>query len=99
MQALKKRIVSLMREKADDIEVGNSHLTDTEAMDLLHVLAHREMSKEEACVYMNERRSNFDRLVREGVIPKGKKVAGFKELRWYEDELDGALWRKNRNKP
>ena len=32
-------------------------------------------------------KSKFDELVRSGKIPKGRKIRGFKELRWYRDEL------------
>jgi predicted DNA-binding transcriptional regulator AlpA len=38
---------------------------------------------------------NFDALVRKGVIPKGRKRIGFKELVWYKDEIDKC---KSRNK-
>jgi predicted DNA-binding transcriptional regulator AlpA len=33
-------------------------------------------------------RSKFDSLVKDGLLPKGKKRRGFKELVWYEDELN-----------
>jgi predicted DNA-binding transcriptional regulator AlpA len=46
------------------------------------------MSKEQACNYLNLSRSRFDDLVRERKIPRGKKRVGFKELYWYQDELD-----------
>ena len=32
-------------------------------------------------------RSKFDDLVKHEILPKGKKVRGFKELVWYKDEL------------
>lgn len=78
----------MLRETADKIEVGNCELTDSEAMDIMSVLGHQAMSKEDACIYLGISRSTFDGLIREGVYPKGKKVRGFKELRWYKDELD-----------
>ena len=82
-----KLVVKYLREAADRIEVGNSELSETEAMDILKVIAHKSMSKEQACQYLNMRPSRFDDYVRMGKIPKGKKVVGFKELRFYEDEL------------
>lgn len=42
----------------------------------------RPLSKDQACEYMNLSRSTFDTYVRNGWIPKGKKVRGFKELSW-----------------
>lgn len=83
----KNLVVRYLREAADKIEVGNSELTETEAMDILKVIAHKSMSKEQACQYLNLSISRFDDYVRMGKIPKGKKVVGFKELRFYEDEL------------
>lgn len=88
MQALKKLIIKLLRETADKIDSGNCELSDTEAMDIMGVLSHQVMSKEDACLYLNLSRSRFDDLVREGVIPKGRKRRGFKELCFYKDELD-----------
>ena len=91
MSPIKNIIVKLLRETADKIEVGNCELSDTEAMDIMSVLSHRAMSKEDACIYLNISRSRFDDLVREGKLPKGKKRRGFKELVFYQDELDRAI--------
>lgn len=84
---LTKLIVKLMRECADKIESGNCELSDEEQSDILSVIAHRTLSKEEACIFLNLRRSRFDDLVRLGKIPRGRKLRGRKELIWYEDEL------------
>jgi len=88
MQALKKIITKLLRETADKIDSGNCELSESEAMDIMSVLSHQVMSKEDACIYMNMSRSKFDDLVREGKLPKGRKRRGFKELVFYKDELD-----------
>lgn len=92
MQALKKIITALLRETADKIDSGNCELSESEAMDIMSVLSHQVMSKEDACIYMNMSRSKFDDLVREGKLPKGRKRRGFKELVFYKDELD--MWKK-----
>ena len=57
MQALKKLITKLLRETADKIETGNCELSDTEAMDIMSVLSHQVMSKEDACIHLNLSRS------------------------------------------
>lgn len=88
MKALTKLITKLLRETADKIDTGNCELSDSEAMEIMSVLSHQAMSKEDACIYLNLSRSRFDDLVREGRLPKGRKRRGFKELRWYKDELD-----------
>ena len=85
---LKDIIVKLLRETADKIEVGTCELNESEAMDIMSVLSHQAMSKEDACIYLNLSRSRFDDLVRMKKLPKGRKRRGFKELTWYKDELD-----------
>ena len=84
----RKLVVKYLRDAADKIEVGTSEIGETEAMDILKVIAHKPMSKEQACNYLNLSRSRFDDLVREGKIPKGRKRVGLKELSWWEDELE-----------
>lgn len=69
---------------------GELELTDDEVMHIMRDIALEPMSKEEAARYLNMRRSNFDTHVEKGHLPKGKKVVGFKELRWYKQELDVA---------
>ena len=91
MQALKKLVIKLLRETADKIDSGNCELSESEAMDIMSVLSHQVMSKEDACIYLNLSRSRFDDLVREKKLPKGRKRRGFKELVFYKDELDRAV--------
>ena len=81
-------VVKYLREAADKIEVGTSEISETEAIDILRIVAHEAMSKEQACSYLNLSRARFDDLVREKRIPRGRKRVGFKELYWWKDELD-----------
>lgn len=90
---LKRVVTKLLRETADKIDSGNCELNEEQAMDIMSVLGHEVLSKDEACSYLNLSRSRFDDLVREGKIPKGKKRRGFKELIFYKDELEVALRR------
>lgn len=86
-ETLKKLLIKLLRETANKIESNNCELSDQEMTDIMGIMSHRVLSKEQACSYLNLSRSRFDDLVREGRIPKGKKRRGFKELIWFEDEL------------
>ena len=88
MFEFRRMVVKYLREIADKIEVGTSEISESQAMDILSVVAHEAMSKEQACNYLNLSRSRFDDLVRDGKLPKGKKRVGFKELVYYKDELD-----------
>ena len=91
VEKLKRLLVSQLREIADKIDAGTCELSESEAMDIMSVLSHQAMSKEDACIYLNLSRSRFDDLVREGKIPKGRKRRGFKELVFYKDELDFCI--------
>lgn len=88
---LKRAVTKLLRETADKIDSGNCELNEEQAMDIMSVLGHEVLSKDEACSYLNLSRSRFDDLVREGKIPKGRKRRGFKELYFYKDELDKVI--------
>lgn len=77
----------------DDIDAGNSNITEEEAVELVDTLKEltdrqKRLSKYEACKYLNMSRATFDNYVREGKLPKGTKEAGFKELSWTRKELD-----------
>lgn len=77
----------------DDIDTGNSNINDEEALELVDTLKRltdkeSRISKYEACKYLNISRATFDNYVREGKLPKGKKVAGFKELSYSKKDLD-----------
>ena len=88
MSSLNNLIANRLRELADKFEANTSEATEQQCLDILHIIGHERMSKEQACTYMNLSRSRFDDLVREKKIPKGQKRTGFKELIWYRDELD-----------
>lgn len=90
-ETLKKLLINLLRETANKIESNNCELSDQEMTDIMGIMSHRVLSKEQACSYLNLSRSRFDDLVREGRIPKGRKRRGFKELIWFEDELSNCI--------
>lgn len=82
-----KTIAKLLRGVANKFDDDNCEITEDEAMDIINIVAHEALSKEEACIYMNLKTSRFDDLVRDGIIPKGVKRKGWKELRWYKNDL------------
>ena len=92
-KAITKLIIKLLRETANKIEDGTCELSNEEAADICSILSHEVLSKEQACSYLNTSRATFDNLVREGLIPKGRKRRGFKELVWYKDELSNVIKR------
>ena len=93
-----KRLTTVMRETADKLDAGNSHLSESEAMHIMRILCHEEMSKAQVCKYLNISRAKFDIMVRLKQMPKGIKVTGHTELRWYKDELDECVEKIKNNK-
>lgn len=97
-KSLIKLITKLLRETADKLDAGNSELTEEESMDILSVLTHKVLSKEQACNFVGLGPSQFNLLIAYNKLPKGRKRRGFKELVWYEDELRDALTKVKLNK-
>lgn len=99
-----KIIKSLLEKVINDIDAGNSNITEDEAMEMIKVIKSytdktQRLSKYQACQHLNISRATFDNLVREGKLPRGQKVTGFKELFWTEKDLDDFIKsRKNDNK-
>lgn len=88
-----KVIRSILNKIIEDIDYGNSNITENEEMELAKVLQSYtdktvKMSKYQACRHLNVSRATFDNYVREGKLPRGKKEAGFKELFWQARDLD-----------
>ena len=94
-------IRSLLQNFIDRIDTGNSNLSADEELEVIELLKKytnkdRKLSKYQACKYLNMSRATFDKYVREGKIPKGKKEAGFKEIFWNESELRALCLHKNK---
>lgn len=76
----------------DDIDAGNTNASEDELVQAAVVLKKllrkdTPMSKYQAYTYLGISRATFDNMVREGKIPRGKKVAGFKELQWNKKDI------------
>ena len=86
----------ILRKIDKDIDAGNTNITEEEALQMATILKEyvrkdTPMSKYQAYTYINTSRATFDNLVKEGKLPAGQKVAGFKELFWYKKDLDAYL--------
>lgn len=87
LQTIRKLLLGIV----DDIDAGNSNIDENEAMQVIGLLKgmrkDNPISKYQAYTYLGISRAKFDNLVREGKIPKGKKISGFKELVWFKKDL------------
>lgn len=88
MNFIKEQFVSLLRKTADKIEIGTCELNEEQAIEIMKMIAHQPLSKEQSAIYLNMSASKFDALVKMNKLPKGRKRMGFKEKVWYQDELD-----------
>jgi ACT domain-containing protein len=102
-----KIIREILSKTINDIDAGNSNITDNDAMELTKILKSytdktQKMSKYQACRHLNVSRATFDNYVREGLLPRGTREAGFKELFWTQKDLDNFIKSRsndNRKKP
>ncbi len=83
---------SLLQKAIDNIDAGNSNLTDEEmdgVVETIRKIAEKDvtMTKEQVCRYLNVSRATFDNYVKYGWMPKGKKELGG-VLRWRRKEID-----------
>ena len=85
-----KVISQSLRQLADDVDAGKFECDKEQMTQVVTQLAEFNtefLSKAQACDYLNISRSTFDKLIKEGKLPKGKKRMGFKELSWKKEEL------------
>lgn len=97
---LKSIIRNLLQKFIDDLDTGNSNISEDQEIKIISVLSNianpdQRMSKIQACDYLGISRSTFDNYVRDGLIPKGIKQEGFREKSWSKIDLDMYLMNKN----
>jgi predicted DNA-binding transcriptional regulator AlpA len=94
-----KVIKELLLKIINDIDSGNSNITEKEAAEIIEVIKNltdktQRLSKYQACQKLNVSRATFDNLVRKGIIPRGQKIAGYKELFWLEKDLKRVITKR-----
>ena len=81
----------MLHQIANDLDSDVYQSSDEEVSTAISQLAQfntNRLSKAQACDYLGISRSTFDDRVKRGLIPKGQKVQGFKELSWSQAELE-----------
>ena len=81
----------MLHQIANDLDSGMYQSSDEEVSAVISQLAQfntNRLSKAQACDYLGISRSTFDDRVKRGLIPKGQKIQGFKELSWSALELE-----------
>lgn len=86
-----------LQQFIDDIDSGNSNVNEQqqqELLDLINKINSKELSKIESANYIGVSRATFDNYIIKGLIPKGHKRQGFKELSWNKSDLDNFINKK-----
>lgn len=86
-ESVRKEIGKLFIDTGNKIIAGNCVWNDEQMIEACNLIGHIPISKEKAKIGLGVSRATFDNLVADGKIPKGRKESGFKELRWYIDEI------------
>lgn len=88
MGALMPLLIKELTRILADLKAGRLECDDEQAAEALAMIAHRPISKDVACEeVLHWSRSKFDEYIAKGLMPKGRKRRGWKELVWYEDEV------------
>lgn len=98
MKEVKLNILKrLLQESIDNIDAGNSNFGEEELNNIIKDITKlnrgiKRISKREACErILHCSSSTFDNYLKLGLIPKGHKEYGFKELSWSEKDFDEAV--------
>lgn len=106
MSVLLKVLKKELQHSIENIDAENSEITEEELVELVELVkllatinkGGERISKTIACEkILHCSPSTFDNYVREGIIPPGRKVAGFKELSWNESDFIGIKLKRIRN--
>lgn len=94
-----KILRNLLVKVIEEIDAGNTNITEEDCVKTINFLNETlrkdlPMSKYQAYTYLNVSRATFDNMVRDGKLPKGTKVPGFKELMYYKKDLDKIIRNK-----
>lgn len=91
-----KVLRKVLEEAIANIDAGNSNHSDDELDDIISSLTKlnrgiKRISKREACErILHCSPSTFYNYIKLGLIPRGHKEYGFKELSWSEKDFDKA---------
>ena len=94
-------IRNLLQQIIDDIDSGNSNISEVDqlkSIELIQKITAKELSKVESAEYIGVSRATFDNYISKGLIPKGRKRQGFKELSWNKSDLNKFIDYANTNK-
>lgn len=90
---LMKMIRELLKQFVDEIDAGNSNMTEKEQEKLIDVLRQihsNELSASESYNYLGISKSTFYNYINKGILPQGVKKPG-KGVVWNKVDLENFL--------
>lgn len=82
----------LLRQIADNIDAGNSNITEEEMSEICELISNssnpiEKISKYQTAELLGVNYKTVDYYIRKGYIPHGKQEIGFKEIFWYKKDI------------
>lgn len=94
MSEIQERLSSVLLKTAEGLRTGNTHLDEPEMeflLDTFNEVTSPDISTYTAIKLSGYSKSEFYKLVSDGLLPKGYHVQGFKEIRYNKERLLKAL--------
>ena len=87
-----KILAHLLRSLADNIDAGNSNITEAEMMEICEMISNssnpdEKISKYQTAELLGVNHKTVDYYVRKRYIPHGRQEIGFKEIFWYKKDI------------
>ena len=86
MTILMKAVVDTLRNYADDIESGNTNISDQEGLELISQIAHINLTKQQVAERYGVSPKTIERREKDGTFPISHPTQVTKK-HWYLDEL------------
>ena len=93
---MKNVIINLLEKLLSDFKTDNTYLSEEELLTVakclseINTIQKTEYCRTEAYKYLRFSRSSFDNKVKEGILPKGIKIAGKGPI-LYKKDLDNYI--------
>lgn len=94
MSEIQERLSNVLLKTAEGLRTGNTHLDEPEMeflLDTFNEVTSPDISTYTAIKLSGYSKSEFYKLVSDGLLPKGYHVQGFKEIRYNKERLLKAL--------
>ena len=94
MSEIQERLSGVLLKTGEGLRTGNTHLDEPEMeflLDTFNEITSPDISTYTAIKISGYSKSEFYKLVSDGLLPKGYHVQGFKEIRYNKERLLKAL--------